>query len=272
MITAKNSLYLIFVFLCIKVHCEGSATEINNIKDYQVSLSNGFIGYKVFELIHKYCKSNNSNTKDKLRCNILLFLAKLNLKLESRIENRNTALSFSIRPFYFDYNHYYNPIGCISGYPGPHCILRRVGICGLGFGWEFYYNDINSKFKFSHNLTFFINVVAKKVIPFDILISYSPFVFSISDIIYLELSLINFSLGNFIKSIIMSCARLEKQHKDNWEKADSDDSETISEKNRYKEKVMSLHPSKSKKVKFILYDNLLSSMLYNIRLYIGIKH
>ena len=267
----KNSLYLILLFCGFKIHSNGAVAEVSYTRDYHISISDGFIGYKVFELIYKRCKNSDPDIKKRLTCNILWFLAKLNFKIEKYIEGKNRALSFSLKPFYFDYGHYYNPIGCIDEYPGPHCILRRVGICGLGFGWDFYYSSTTSKYKFSHNLTFILNVVAKKIIPFDLLISYSPFIFSINDGIYVELSLINFSLGNFIKSIIMSCVSLEKQHKDNWRKGESDNREIISEKDRYK-KVVSLQSARSKKVKFILYDNLLLSILYNVRLYLGLRH
>lgn len=270
-----NKIFLIFFTIQFFANSQDPIkvfSEILASNDFALSSSNGFLGSKTIDLLIKRCKTNIEKAKPLLTCNILWFLLKFNFKLERYLTDKNMALTFTIRPLYFDYGHYYIPIGCIDGYPGPHCILRKLGCCALGFGFDFYYNDRKSDYKFSHNLTFFLNIVAKKIIPFDFIISYSPFIFSINRGIYVELSLINFSLGNFIKSIIMSTLDLDKQHIDNWKKKSGDDSEDSAERKRYRIKVKSLHSSGGgRKAKFILIDNLLLILAYNIRLYIGFR-
>lgn len=241
--------------------------------EYSMSLSSGFLGFKTFYLLQKCCKNTDENTKNLVISNIFWFLLKLNLKIERYQIKSNRSISISIRSFNYDYNHYYIPIGCINGYPGEHCIFKRVGWFGLGLGFDFFYNDIDSKYTFSQSLTFIVNVIAKKVIPLDFIFSYSPFIFSIRRGIYLELNLINFSLGSFIKSFIMTFVKLEKQLKANWEILEYDSTAIKREKDRYSNKVRLLQNSGIKeKVKFILYDNLLWALLHNIRIFIGVKY
>lgn len=237
---------------------------------YWFSISHGFWGTKTIILLQKYCKTSEQEVKNLLRCNILWNLVKLNIRFES-IFSTKKAFIFSIKPFNFDYGAYFMPAGCVDGYPDVNCIIRRVGCCGVGLGMDFYYNKTTSKYRFSQNLSLFLNVIAKKIIPVDLILSYSPFIFSGGSGLYLELNLINFSFGNFIKALIMSFVDLESQYKPNWDITRGDDMKKIKLKRRYIEKVESIKTVNKEKVKFILLDNLLLSIVYNIRFYIGVR-
>ena len=261
----SKQLVVIIIFLnCDKIKCIDDLSDENSIK---VSLSHGFIGYKTIDLIRKKITATDDNIKKGLANNILICLAKLNFKFESYSDNFSKVIS--IKPINYNYNLYYIVPGCISEYPGPKCIMRRVGICSIGYGFEYYMKA--TKNILSQNVMFYINIIGKKILPFDFILSYSPLVISLNCGLYFDFNLINFSLGSFIKGIIMSTAKLEKHYKKNWEITDDDDSDYKSFKQKYKDKVNSIQRNTKNKLKYVFVESILMNIINNMQLFIGIK-
>ena len=261
---SKHFVVIIIFLNCEKIKCIDDLSDENNIK---VSLSHGFIGYKTIDLIRKKITATDDNIKKGLANNILICLAKLNFKFESYSDNFSKVIS--IKPINYNYNLYYIVPGCISEYPGPKCIMRRVGICSIGYGFEYYMKA--TKNILSQNVMFYINIIGKKILPFDFILSYSPLVISLKCGLYFDFNLINFSLGSFIKGIIMSTAKLEKHYKKNWEITDDDDSDYKSFKQKYKDKVNSIQRNTKNKLKYVFVESILMNIINNMQLFIGIK-
>ena len=261
---SKQFVVIIIFLNCDKIKCIDDLSDENNIK---VSLSHGFIGYKTIDLIRKKITATDDNIKKGLANNILICLAKLNFKFESYSDNFSKVIS--IKPINYNYNLYYIVPGCISEYPGPKCIMRRVGICSIGYGFEYYMKA--TKNILSQNVMFYINIIGKKILPFDFILSYSPLVISLKCGLYFDFNLINFSLGSFIKGIIMSTAKLEKHYKKNWEITDDDDSDYKSFKQKYKDKVYSIQRNTKNKLKYVFVESILMNIINNMQLFIGIK-
>ena len=261
---SKQFVVIIIFLNCDKIKCIDDLSDENSIK---VSLSHGFIGYKTIDLIRKKITATDDNIKKGLANNILICLAKLNFKFESYSDNFSKVIS--IKPINYNYNLYYIVPGCISEYPGPKCIMRRVGICSIGYGFEYYMKA--TKNILSQNVMFYINIIGKKILPFDFILSYSPLVISLKCGLYFDFNLINFSLGSFIKGIIMSTAKLEKHYKKNWEITDDDDSDYKSFKQKYKDKVYSIQRNTKNKLKYVFVESILMNIINNMQLFIGLK-
>lgn len=259
----KIFLFLNFPFL---IKSEYIFEDDYNIK---FSLSSGFIGYKSIDLIRKRIKASINKNKDDLKSgltnNILICLGKLNFKLE--IPKQNTSRIISIKPLNFNYNPYYIEPGCIDEYPGPNCIMRRVGICSIGYGYEFYYKD--HKNILSQNIMLYANLIGKKIIPFDLIISYSPIVISLNNGFYIDFNIINFSVGTFIKGLVSSFKNVNDQY---GSKITSDDDEKKKKfKEKYRKKIIKIQKNRSSKLKYIFIESLLMNIINNMQIFIGIK-
>ena len=256
-----------------------SETLISRIINHEgtIYVSNGFVGSKSLEILKNIIKTGiKRNLTDKEKDMRVLYIsgflwnfAKFNFKLELKLNDKN--VTFSIKPFFYDYDNYFIPVGCLTGYPGPECIFRRIGFCLINTGLEFYYNS-NKSHVFSYNMSIGLNIIGKKIIPVDIILSYSPLVYKNNKNLYIELNT-NFSLFEFIKKILISTVDYHKLHKQNWDldSTDHNDKHTKELVNQFIKKNEDIRNGKISKAKFILVDGLLWSLIYNIRLYIGVK-
>lgn len=260
----RTATFMVLFFFNIKINPINDIINTNSIK---VSVSHGFIGFKTIDLFRKLAQTSDNITKTGLKNNILICLAKLNLKFETCSNNFSKVIS--IKPINYNYNHYYMTPGCISEYPGPSCIMRRVGICSIGYGFEYYMKGTNNIL--SQNIMFYINIIGKKILPFDLIVSYSPLIISLKCGLYFDFNIINFSLGSFIKSLIMSFAKIENHLKDNWDINSNDDAEYTNHKIKYIEKIIDIQKDTKSKLKYVFIDNILMNIVNNIQLFIGIK-
>ena len=103
-------------------------------------------------------------------------------------------------------------------------------------------------------------------------VSFSPIIYQNHYKFYIELNT-NFSIGEFIKKILIANVHYSKLYRNNWD-IDSlpesiDGDKKIME--HFIDKNTKLLNGQNSKAKFILVDGLIWSLLYNTRLYIGIK-
>ena len=268
----KKNFCLLFVSLLLfNFKIKAVDNTVNSVLDifksnYSVVVSDGFVSFKTFSLMKK-CITPKNNSRGLLIANIFYNLLKLDFRLEKKYK-KDMSYVFDVRVFDFNYGQYFIPQGCIDSYPGPHCIFRRVGFFSFGFGYQKFYK---MRSKFSQNILFSLNIVGKRVIPFDFIVSYSPFIFSAKNGFYLNLSLINFSVGNFVKHMIMAFVNINKHVKANWVPNSDDDEDDLKVKTRYICKVAYVQSSGKRKFKFILVDGLIYSLISNINIYIGLK-
>jgi len=245
----------------------------------KIFFAHGFIGVKTLEIFKNIIKiSCKKNRDDKENMKMALYisgflwnLAKFKIKFQVPYEKFD--LTFGINSFFYDYDNYFISTGCMYLYPGPECIFRRIGFGGIHIGYEGYYTDnINKNHVFSYNISGIVNVIAKKYIPFDLIVSFSPIIYQNHYKFYIELNT-NFSIGEFIKKILIANVHYSKLYRNNWD-IDSlpesiDGDKKIME--HFIDKNTKLLNGQNSKAKFILVDGLIWSLLYNTRLYIGIK-
>ena len=243
----------------------------------KIIVSHGFVGIKTLEIFKNIVKlSCKRKTKEETLIMYLYISGFLwnfaKLKFKFQIPLKKGDLTFGVNSFFYDYDNYFIPTGCMYLYPGPECIFRRIGFAGIHIGYENYYNSMNSEHVFSYNISAVINVIAKKYIPFDLIFSFSPFIYQNNYNFYIELNT-NFSLGEFIKKILIANVHYSKLYRNNWDiesLPESIDGDTNLMKH-FINKNIKLLRGKASKTKFILVDGLIWSLIYNIRLYIGIK-
>lgn len=245
----------------------------------KIVISHGFIGSKTIDIFIKLAKLNCKKKKtDKEKETRYLYLsaimwnlAKFKMKFQTPLKNGDFIFGFN--SFFYDYDNYFIPVGCMYLYPGPECIFRRIGFAGIFIGYEKYYsNRINSGHVFSHNFSAVVNIIAKKYIPFDLILSFSPFIYQNHYNFYIELNT-SFSIGEFIKKILIANVLYSKLYKNNWDidslpESISGDKEIML---HFIAKNLQLLSGKISKAKFIFVDGLIWSLIYNTRLYIGIK-
>jgi len=245
----------------------------------KIVISHGFIGSKSIDIFIKLiklsCKKNKTDDEKEAQglyiSGFLWNLAKFKIKFQVPYENFD--LTFGVNSFFYDYDNYFIPTGCMYLYPGPECIFRRIGFAGIHIGYEGYYNDhINKNHIFSYNISGIVNVIAKKYIPFDLIVSFSPIIYQNHYKFYIELNT-NFSIGEFIKKILIANVHYSKLYRNNWDidslpESISGDKEIME---HFIKKNTKLLNGQNSKAKFILVDGLIWSLLYNTRLYIGIK-
>ena len=245
--------------------------------DGKIFVTHGFLGSKTIEIFKNIVKISKKEGLNRDEQNIRFLyisgfcwnLAKFNFKLQLNYKKHN--ITFNIKPFYYDYDNYFIPIGCMDAYPGPECIFRRIGFFLVSSGIEFNYNE--SEFhKFSFNISGGINVIGKKYIPLDLIFSFSPFIYQNYKKFYIELNT-SFSIGEFIKKILIANMDYQKFYSHNWdmESFDSAGSDHRKLLNHFIKKNENLRNGNISKAKFILVDGLLWSMIYNTRLYLGIR-
>lgn len=245
----------------------------------KIVISHGFIGSKTIDIFIKLvklnCKKNKTYKEGEVRylylSGFLWNLAKLKMKFQ--IPLKNGDLIFGFNSFFYDYDNYFIPVGCLYLYPGPECIFRRIGFAGIYIGYEKYYsNRVNTGHIFSYNFSAVVNVIAKKYIPFDLIFSFSPFIYQNHYNFYIELNT-SFSIGEFIKKILIAKVHYSKLYSHNWN-IDSlpenieGDREIMQ---HFMNKNTKLSNGQISKAKFIFVDGLIWSLIYNTRIYIGIK-
>jgi hypothetical protein len=245
----------------------------------KIVIGHGFIGSKTIDIFIKLvklsCKKNKTDNEREARdlylSGFLWNLAKLKMKFQMPLKNGD--LTFGFNSFFYDYDNYFIPVGCMYLYPGPECIFRRIGFAGIHIGYEKYYsNRINTGHVFSYNFSAVVNIIAKKYIPFDLILSFSPFIYQNHYNFYIELNT-SFSIGEFIKKILIANVHYSKLYRNNCDinslpESIEGDREIME---HFKNKNTKLLNGQISKAKFIFVDGLIWSLIYNTRLYIGIK-
>ena len=263
----------------IKIFSYNSILQKFIERDGKIVIAHGFLGVKTTEILKKFLyltfkKNKNEKEEDSRYLYLSGFLwnfAKLKMKFQLPLKKGD--LTFGFNSFFYDYDNYFIPAGCMYLYPGPDCIFRRIGFAGLHIGYEKYYNcNINNGHVFSYNISAIVNVIAKKYIPFDLILSFSPFIYQNSSHFYIELNT-NFSIGEFIKKILIANVHYSKLYSHNWDidslpEGIEGDTELMK---HFTDKNTKLLNGEISKIKFILVDGFIWSLIYNTRLYIGIK-
>lgn len=245
----------------------------------KIVISHGFVGIKTLEIFKNIVKLNCKKNKDYEETEIMyLYISGFlwnfaKLKFKFQIPLKDGDLTFGVNSFFYDYDNYFIPTGCMYLYPGPECIFRRIGFAGIHIGYEKYYsNNINTGHIFSYNFSAVVNVIAKKYIPFDLIFSFSPFIYQNNYNFYIELNT-SFSIGEFIKKILIANVHYYKLYSYNWDidslpaSIDGD----INLMQHFINKNNKLLKGQISKAKFIFVDGLIWSLIYNTRIYIGIK-